>query len=137
MQRSKKQFRIVEYRAGVKGARWAKKIAWNQDKENILRNWKRMVENQPEAKELVDALREAEKTHDINYAKIEAVEIKIAKQWRALNKLRDSLAKCILNGPRVGEKVDSLKIKMQQIEGPNGFIPMVNALLGENYGCLP
>ncbi len=131
MQRGKARFRIVERRVGLKGPRWAQKTSWNRAKANVLRDWKRMLENQPGVEELVAALREAEKPGAVNYAKIEAMEIKIAKQWRAMNKLRDSLAKCIRNGPIVGERVDSLRIKMEQIEGPNGFIPMVNALLGE------
>ncbi len=131
MAKGRGRYRIFEHRVGLKGARWRQKTAWNTAKASILRDWKRMLENQPDAEELVAALREAGKTHGIDYAEIEAVERKIAKQWRALNKLRDSLAKCILDGQRVGERVDSLKIKIGQIEGPNGFIPMTKTLLGE------
>ncbi len=131
MQRGKWRFRIVKHRVGLKGARWRQKAVWHRAEANILRDWKRMLENQPAVEEVVAALKEAGKPGPVNYATIGALEKKIVKQWRALNKLRDNLAECIRNGPMVGEGVGSLKIKMGQIEGANGFIPMVNALLGE------
>ena len=125
------RFRIVEHRAGVKAPIWRKKISWNKSKANILKTWKRMLESQVNAKDLVDALKAAERPGAENLAKVKAVEMNIVKQWRALNKLKADLSKCIRSGQIVGEKVNDLNIKMHQITGPEGFMPMTRTLLNE------
>lgn len=129
-----KGYRVVEIRPGAKGRRWTKRVAWNQDKRSILRNWRRMVERQVGPEELVRALGEVGKPGRINEEMVEAVEKKIVEQWKIANRLRRQIKRSIPEGIRVGENVQGLKNQLDQLVGENGFIPMTNGLLVEFIG---